>query len=142
MFQRVWRTCPPFRLKPAKIASRESVRRVYAALSLSPSLRAEEGKQELRTQRVGILDHIRPAAGGRARGEQDETVGGKHPAREIAADGEVIRDVLARRIVEPRQRDMRGELAPLRIKADPLHQPLELRLQLDQRLARLDGGHH
>src|SRR5437764_795400 len=98
--------------------------------------RATTAEFVLRTQRVGILDHIRPAAGGRARGEQYEAVGGKHPAREIAADREVIRDVLARRIVEPRQRDMRGEFAPLRIEADPLHQPFELRLQLDQRLAR------
>src|SRR5580693_9473101 len=37
----------------------------------------------LRTQRVGILDHIGAAAGGSARGEQHEALDGEHLARKI-----------------------------------------------------------
>ena len=54
----------------------------------------------------------------------------------------IVRDVLARRVVQPRQRHVRGEFAALGIKAEPLHQPLKLGLQLDQRPARLDGRDH
>ena len=44
--------------------------------------------------------------------------------------------------MQPRQRHMRGELPPLRIEPDALHQPLQLGLQFDQRPARLDRGDH
>src|SRR6185295_16944207 len=49
-----------------------------------------------RAQRVGILDHIGPAAGGSARREQHEARGHERPAREIAAYRKIIGHVLAR----------------------------------------------
>src|SRR5882757_7132743 len=96
----------------------------------------------LRTQRVGILDHIGPAAGGGAGGEQHETRGHERSTREIAAHRKIIGDVLARSVVQPRQRDMGDELAPFGIEPQALHQPLQLGLQFDQRPARLDGSDH
>src|SRR4051794_6998063 len=66
-----------------------------------------------RTQRVGILDHVGAATGGGAGREQHEALGPKYLARKIAAHRQIIRDILAGSIVQPRQRDVRGEFAPL-----------------------------
>src|SRR5215813_11133914 len=72
-------------------------------------------------KRVGILDHIWTAAGGRTRGEQHKAFGGEYPAREIAPQREIIGDILAGGVVEARQRNVRNEFAPLRVEADALH---------------------
>src|SRR5256885_4465036 len=56
-----------------------------------------------RAQRVGILDHIGAAAGGGAGREQHKTLGGKYLAWKIAAHRQIIRDILAGSIVQPRQ---------------------------------------
>src|SRR6478735_7520849 len=95
-----------------------------------------------RAQRVGILDHIGPAAGRRARGEQYEARSHEGAAREIAPHRQIVGDILARRIMQPRQRHMGGEFAPFGIEPHALHHPLKFGLQLDQRPARLDGGDH
>src|SRR5438132_7508290 len=79
-----------------------------------------------RAQRVGILDHIGTAASGGARGEQHEARRHEGAAREIAAHREIVGDILARRIVQPRQRHMGGEFPPLGIEPHALHHPFEL----------------
>src|SRR5437763_10273554 len=91
-------------------------------------------------QRVGILDHIGTTSGGGAGREQHEARGRKHLAREIAPHRQIVRNVLAGSIVQPRQLHTRGEFTAVRIEPEPLHQPLQLGLQLDQRPARLDGS--
>src|SRR6266566_242464 len=77
-----------------------------------------------RAQRVGILDHIGPAAGGRARGEQHEPRCRKYRRRKISAHRQIVRDILIGSIAQPRQRHVRCELPPLGIEPDALHQPL------------------
>src|SRR5229473_3498778 len=47
-----------------------------------------------RAQRVGILDHIGPAAGGGSGREQHEPRCGEHPGRKIAAHRQIVRDIL------------------------------------------------
>src|SRR4051812_19651454 len=66
-----------------------------------------------RAQRVGILDHIGAAAGGGARGEQHEARGREHAGGKIAAQRQIIRDVLVGGIAQPRQRYMGGEFSSL-----------------------------
>src|SRR3569832_844440 len=95
-----------------------------------------------RTQCVGILDHVRPAARGGARREQDKSRGCKYPGREIAPHGEVVGDILIGGIALPCQRYMRNELAALGIEPKTLHQAFELRLQLDQWPTRYHLRHH
>src|SRR3981081_2489142 len=48
----------------------------------------------LRTQRVGILDHIGSAAGGGAGGKQHEARRREHPGRKIYAQRKLVRDIL------------------------------------------------
>src|ERR1700681_4640585 len=95
-----------------------------------------------RAQRIGILDHIGPAAGGGARREQHEPRGREYGRRKIAAHRQIVRDILIGGIAQPRQRYMRRELAPLGIKPEALHQPLEFGLQLDQWPAWHHGARH
>src|SRR6478736_509440 len=95
-----------------------------------------------RAQRVGILDHIGSATGRGARRKQHETRGHEGAAREIATHRKIVGYILARGVMLPRQRHMRGEFASFGIEPDPLHHPFELGLQLDQRAARFDGCDH
>ena len=51
----------------------------------------------------------------------------------MAAGGEIIGDLPARGVAQPRQRHMRGEFAAFRLEPEPLEQALLFGLQLHQR---------
>src|SRR5690606_15192741 len=61
----------------------------------------------LAEQRIGRLDHIRPAAGGRLRGEQHETRNGEGQRAEQRAAGEIVGHLVRARFAQARERDMR-----------------------------------
>src|SRR5215831_18984297 len=114
----------------------------YALFSRSSVARRGEPRLYLSAERVGILDDIGSASGRGARGKQHEALGRKRLAREIAAQREIVGNILARGVIEPRERYMRNEFAPFRIEANTLHHPFQFRLHLDQWPARHDGGNH
>ena len=51
-----------------------------------------------------------------------------------------MRELGRRGVAQPRQRDMRHEFAPLRRQADATHLPLDVGLQIGQRLRRCSAG--
>src|SRR5205823_716897 len=121
---------PATSLQPDSLAS--------AALRASPVSFSRAMKASSRGQGIIRFYHIRPAADRGARREQHEARDAERRTEQRPARRKILGDVAARDIAQPRQGDMRRELAALRLEAEALHQPFELSLQLDQRLDRLD----
>src|SRR5215210_8695272 len=105
---------PPYGLNTAKNASRELALRL-CALAVSRLSAIASRYARSRAQRVGILDHVGPPAGGGPRREQYKPRRREHPGRKISAHGQIVRDILVGGVAQPRQRHMRGEFAPFRI---------------------------